>query len=653
VNQVEIRVTSDNQARPGLVAARKDFDEFRTSGVKAGDAVSASMQQMADKVSAAQLRLKRAHEQEAGALRQVIAASNDVDFVRIGGDADKLAAANKRLDDALKNVARSSREVASASRDAGKAQAEFRKAGEDSGKEFSKGASSILGRLGPSGLIAGGVPAAVLAGGVLADGLVAGFGLGLAGLGLAAASQFGQIKNEYAKLGTELKNDSKKIAEPFGQTLLDIRAQISSTFDFFKPALTKASADLAPVVSRFTNTVFGSLRNFEPAIDPIVRGTGRVLDFLGTRLPSVTARLARGFKSLAESVEDNPEALGDLADGASAAAEGILKLIAALNRLYGPAHDSVDWLAELSDKIQRLTGYEVNIWHKDNDKIPDQAQATADAFDATEQAAADLATAQEAAAKAAEEHAKQLERVTDAAYGQLDAQLQLERAVDSSDDSIKAYNEAVKDHGVKSEEAADALLDLRGASLDVAAAARDNALAQQRAAGKTEDLVGANEAARDALRRMADQAKGPARDAILAQIGVLDTLIARLRAVSGTYTANVQVRVSQTGHYSGPPVGANFAFAHGGVTPAAGGGPRGRRTLVGEHGPELVDLAPGSMVHPAGETARMLGQQAGGVARVELVLRSDGGRLADLLLELLQEAVRDRGGLSFVFPEVA
>lgn len=52
------------------------------------------------------------------------------------------------------------------------------------------------------------------------------------------------------------------------------------------------------------------------------------------------------------------------------------------------------------------------------------------------------------------------------------------------------------------------------------------------------------------------------------------------------------------------------ALAHGGISGAAGGGPRGRWTLVGEQGPELVNLAPGSDVRPAGETRQMLAEQA-------------------------------------------
>jgi hypothetical protein len=84
-------------------------------------------------------------------------------------------------------------------------------------------------------------------------------------------------------------------------------------------------------------------------------------------------------------------------------------------------------------------------------------------------------------------------------------------------------------------------------------------------------------------------------------------------------------------------------MAHGGIIGrAAGGGPRSNVTLVGEDGPELVDLAPGSTVHSAPDTDRMLG--AGGAARVVLEIRSGGSAMDDLLVQVLRKSIRVKGG---------
>ncbi|MFF8901662.1 phage tail protein [Streptomyces lydicus] len=83
--------------------------------------------------------------------------------------------------------------------------------------------------------------------------------------------------------------------------------------------------------------------------------------------------------------------------------------------------------------------------------------------------------------------------------------------------------------------------------------------------------------------------------------------------------------------------------ATGGIIGAAGGGPRSAWTLVGEQGPEIVDLPYGSRVRSNSDSRRMAGAAGGGGA-VVLELHSGGARLDDLLVEILRKAVRVRGG---------
>ncbi|GGU13310.1 hypothetical protein [Streptomyces violascens] len=137
------------------------------------------------------------------------------------------------------------------------------------------------------------------------------------------------------------------------------------------------------------------------------------------------------------------------------------------------------------------------------------------------------------------------------------------------------------------------------------------------------------------------------RSSLLANIADLERKIAsaksQLNNIDGT-TANTYV----TTHYRSDGLsflGASGRFAHGGVVGAAGGGPRSRMTLVGEQGPELVDLAPGSRVRSNPDTARMLGGGGGrGGSLVQLEIKSGGSALDDLLVEILRKAVRVRGG---------
>jgi hypothetical protein len=134
------------------------------------------------------------------------------------------------------------------------------------------------------------------------------------------------------------------------------------------------------------------------------------------------------------------------------------------------------------------------------------------------------------------------------------------------------------------------------------------------------------------------------RSALLANIADLERKIASAKAQLNSIDGRTASTYVTTYYRSDGAsfLGASGRYAHGGIIGAAGGGPRSRMTLVGEHGPELVDLAPGSQVRSNPDTRRMLGGRGGAV--VQLEIRSGGSALDDLLVELLRKAVRVRGG---------
>lgn len=109
-------------------------------------------------------------------------------------------------------------------------------------------------------------------------------------------------------------------------------------------------------------------------------------------------------------------------------------------------------------------------------------------------------------------------------------------------------------------------------------------------------------------------------------------------------------RVVRVDSYYGRIIGNRPEYASGGVVGARrgmqGGGMSGAtEVLVGEHRPEVVELPFGSRVIPSVDQASDRGQSwAGGPAKVELVIDSSGSRLDDLLLEVLRNSIRVRGG---------
>lgn len=117
----------------------------------------------------------------------------------------------------------------------------------------------------------------------------------------------------------------------------------------------------------------------------------------------------------------------------------------------------------------------------------------------------------------------------------------------------------------------------------------------------------------------------------------LDKLMGYIAGIPGRIKSSVSGAVSGLGSFLP-------GFAHGGIVGhAAEGGARGGLVKVGEHGEELVRLPYGSQVIPNGKTQDML-SGAGSGGRTVLEIRSDGSKLADLLLEILRKAIRVRGG---------
>lgn len=138
------------------------------------------------------------------------------------------------------------------------------------------------------------------------------------------------------------------------------------------------------------------------------------------------------------------------------------------------------------------------------------------------------------------------------------------------------------------------------------------------------------------------------RTELLARIADLE---AKIRSATGQLNSMqkdyyVRIHAYRVGDWA---IGGGGPQAHGGVTGnwgrAATGGARSNMTLVGEQGPELVNLAPGSHVKSNPDSRRMLAAgQGGGGQRIELVLKSSGRRIDDLLLEVLRDSIHQRGG---------
>jgi phage-related protein len=178
------------------------------------------------------------------------------------------------------------------------------------------------------------VPAVITAGTLAAGALVSAFGAGLAGIGIAVAAQNEEVQASFTALKDHVLGVLTEIAVPFEDTLIQIAAIAQETFDALAPSLGEAFEQLAPAITTFAEQVGEAFETLEPAIQPIVDAFIAILEDIGPRLKDeILPGITEAITNLADSIAENPEAFGDLAQFLFDVAEAIINLLAELNRL--------------------------------------------------------------------------------------------------------------------------------------------------------------------------------------------------------------------------------------------------------------------------------------------------------------------------------
>lgn len=111
-------------------------------------------------------------------------------------------------------------------------------------------------------------------------------------------------------------------------------------------------------------------------------------------------------------------------------------------------------------------------------------------------------------------------------------------------------------------------------------------------------------------------------------------------------TVNVGVNFVKSGIGK---IGKLLGFAHGGIVgAAAGGGPRSNQVMVGEQGPEIVDLPTGSRVRSNADSRAMMGR-GGAMSPFVITIKLGDNKIADLLIDPMRKSVQNRGGVQAAF----
>lgn len=288
--------------------------------------------------------------------------------------------------------------------------------------------------------------------------------------------------------------------------------------------------------------------------------------------------------------------------------------------------------------LERIWG-----WFK---KVTGGADDAAEATEVVTQATKNSTIAYKDAATA-------LDELTDRLLGVEDGQMGLEAAIDDATEALKENGRTLDVGTEKGRNNRKALQDIVRETIGWRQAAEE--------AGKSVDeQTRITERGRDALIRAAQQMGMTKKEAEKYADSVLR--IPKTRTTTATIrTPNLQtvrtnfdvvlrdrvvnVRVVTTGSTR---IADNDKYT-GGITGAASGGARGSWTMVGEHGPELLNLPFGSMVKSNPDTMRMLGAGSASAGPMILVIDIGGRRLGELLIDPIAREVRALGGVEATF----
>jgi len=452
-----------------------------------------------------------------------------------------------------------------------------------------------------------------LLGAALAGALTLAFGGMFVGMGIAFALQNKKIKAQWSRTLKDIGQEYKTLSKPMEEVLTTARLRLKGLADDFAPHFKKAMADTAPFVSTFIDHIANAIKGFgKKAFAPMMVAFNELLTALGPEFEEFMGELGDSFRFLAASVIRNKEAIAQAFHAIGAILTGVVYIVAFLAEQWG------NGMRLMETSIRGVQ----NAFQSFSEGMA-AAGASILAFFRTVVSGLLTGVAAVLRGMAAFNDAVGMgdmgDKLRSAARGVEGFRDSANRAFTSAKGAVDRFNQRVKDAGK-----------VRRLKMDIA---------------------GWKAKLREAEMRLKHVPKSK-QSKLKGEISDLKRKIAAAKAsIASVRGKTVTIRANYVSNYSGfkgtPTFGRGGKFnprAHGGIVGrAATGGARSNMTLVGEHGPELVNLPGGSHVRSNPDTKRMMGGGGGGGAAI-VEIKSSGARIDDLLLEILRNAVRSRGG---------
>lgn len=440
----------------------------------------------------------------------------------------------------------------------------------------------------PYVLVAGAAIGAAL-GGVIATiaggAIILGLGGAFTAIAVMAVKNTAPVKKAWADASKDIKAKITDASSPLIPVLVHAAGIAQKIVDTFAPVFKSAFTDVAPQMSDFLDSLGSAVDKFKPAVKPIMEAFGSLLGQLSPAVGQVAGDLADAFTNLATTFakKQNAKAFADL-----------VKLILELALV-----STVNGISSLADAWGRV---DASLTHLSNSKAGPflnqmlaffkwcVGSATVGFLNNTATAINGIAAATNIGFKSFTKFSQWLQALKS-------------KSVSLTVKGVPAAIQLVK-----------------------------NVIAWiKKFLGKSVTLSVKGVAA-------AIQAVGSLINKIKNFVG--KTVTVSVKAVVSGVTNTVKKLL---GLAHGGVVGAS-GYAHGGyVGAAAGGGPRSNRTLVGENGPEIVDLAPGSHVRSNPDSRRIMSEGGGG-QKIVLEFAAPAGSIEAALFEIMRKGIRIRGG---------
>lgn len=273
--------------------------------------------------------------------------------------------------------------------------------------------------------------------------LLAGTAAGVAGLGIALASQFDVVNDAGITLGRDLRETLVESSRPFIEPLLQAFARIDSFTDSIAGRLNNTFQNAAQFVEPLSLAVIGLLDSITAGIDDFAAENSGIVDALSEGIIVFGDALDQSLGILGNLGEDGEKALQDLLFAISDILVVSVRFLAFMTRTEGVIRDLATGTDDLARTLQFVSPLLLllGLGFKDSDEAAAAANAAlagyADTTGRYEVAADGAVRATKAETKALNEQAKAIEAARDAQFKSIDVTLSYLDSLDNVTATLK------------------------------------------------------------------------------------------------------------------------------------------------------------------------------------------------------------------------